>query len=60
MAWLKEGQGPDLPTGKGKRLIIVHAITRDGPLVTFDDDEYPIEEDSLKGVMSTLPTCEWI
>eukprot|EP00752_Nemacystus_decipiens_P011550 g10256.t1 len=36
-------------SGKGARAIIVHAITDDGPLVTLDDDGYPIEEGWFKG-----------
>lgn len=34
-------------TGKGKRLIIVHAITKDGPLVT-EKDGFPISEGRFK------------
>ena len=35
--------GTDWSTGKGKRLIILHAITEDGPLAERDEHGYPID-----------------
>ena len=39
----KEGNIVDRVTSKGRRLIMLHAITKDGPLVTRDDNGDPIE-----------------
>jgi len=42
----KDGNIVDRVTSKGRRLIMLHAITKDGPLVTMDDQPdggYPIE-----------------
>ena len=30
--------------GKGKRLIILHAITKDGPLITLDENDLPLDD----------------
>ena len=45
---------------KGRRLIIVHAITKDGAVVTRDSNGYPIEENSMKELTESLPTAEMI
>lgn len=56
-------------TSKGKRLIIVHAISKDGPLVIFQVDpdgnasEVPITEGGNGGqanVIQDTPTAEWV
>lgn len=42
-----ESKGSDLKrkTGKGRRLIILHAITKDGPLCELDDERgYPVDD----------------
>ena len=39
----KDGNIIDRGTSKGRRLIILHAITKDGPLVTNDAHGQPIE-----------------
>ena len=36
--------GSDRKTGKGRRLIILHAITPDGPLCERDDNGYPVDD----------------
>ena len=36
-------------SGKGRRLIILHAITKNGPLMEFDDDNVPIDDLKWKG-----------
>ncbi|CAN0240511.1 unnamed protein product, partial [Ectocarpus fasciculatus] len=49
--WFKSGEKSEHSTGKGKRLIIVHAITKDGPLVTWEGQEWgkhPIKEGWFK------------
>lgn len=46
-SWIKHGpDGARINRGssKGKRLVIIHAITKDGPLVTRDNDGVPINE----------------
>ena len=45
MSWVKEGEKAEVgrSTSKGKRLIIVHAITKDGPLSKKDDNGRPIK-----------------
>ena len=62
-SWTKEGTGGAIgrTSSKGKRLIFLHAITKDGPLVTRDNNNTPIVE----GGMSMEPmkeelTAEWI
>jgi transposase len=48
-------------TSKGKRLIILHAITRDGFIATIDPATgKPITENALTGDRSSQPTAEWI
>lgn len=41
--------GLDWSRGKGKRLVILHAITHDGPLCDRDEDGYPIDDLSWTG-----------
>jgi hypothetical protein len=48
-------------TSKGKRLIVLHAITRDGFITTIDPATgKPIIENALSGDRSSQPTAEWI
>ena len=42
---------------KDRRLVIVHAITKGGAVVTRDSSGYPIEENSMKGLTESLPTA---
>jgi hypothetical protein len=46
-------------TSKGKRLIILHAITRHGFLTT-EEDGFPIPEPALEGTRDSRPTAEWV
>ena len=53
--------GTEKTTSKGKRLIVLHAITKDGFLSKIDTESiFPIEEDGFTGGRSALPTAEWI
>ena len=45
---------------KGQRLILVHTITKDGPVAKRDESGYPIKEDAINGTTEELPTAEWI
>ena len=50
-SWLSkdpDGNIIDRTTSKGRRLIILHAITKDGPLITNDSEGIPIETLSWK------------
>ena len=48
-------------TSKGKRLIVLHAITREGFLTTLDvETAYPVEEPPLNSPKVPLETAEWI
>ncbi|CAN0315915.1 unnamed protein product [Scytosiphon promiscuus] len=50
-SWFKgEDNKTQFATGEGQRIIIVHAIDENGPLVTRDGDGFPIEEGWFKGV----------
>ena len=62
MSWIKK-DGPATvgrSTGKGKRLIIVHAITKNGPLAELDEDNEPIKEFSFEGESGEVLTCEMV
>jgi transposase len=48
------------PCSKGKRVIMVHAISKHGPVVTLDADGYPIVEGSLDGNGWGAVTAEMI
>ena len=58
-------------SGKGQRMIMVHAITKHGPLVTRDGDGFPIPEGPFKpkadgrgregpGNLCEVPTAEFL
>ena len=62
--WVKgegESQRQRPNSGRGQRLIIVHAITKHGPVVTRDANGNPVEENSLDGEnISAAKTAELI
>ncbi len=61
MSWVrKSDHGVEKTSSKGKRLIVLHAITTDGFVLMRDADNKPIEEFAIDGDMSPLPTAEWI
>jgi transposase len=61
-SWLDSSGFVSKPT-KGKRLIVLNAMTTDNFLVTRDAQGYPITEESMgkgAGAMKAVPTAEWI
>ena len=45
---------------KGKRLVVLHAITRDSFICQRDRDGYPIIERAFEGCRDQVKTAEWI
>ena len=53
--WNEDGVVPNRPRGKGSLMIIVNAITKDGPLLP-EGERYPVAE----WTTGPAPTCEMI
>jgi hypothetical protein len=60
-SWTKDGT-TGKTTSKGKRLVVLNAITMDDFVVARDAEGFPIKEESIKkgSVMDSVPTAEWI
>ena len=60
-SWTKDGT-TGKTTSKGKRLVVLNAITMDNFVVARDAEGFPIKEESIKkgSVMNSVPTAEWI
>lgn len=48
-SYIGDGKVLNKGSGKGRRLVILHAITKDGPLCERDDDGYPVTDLTWKG-----------
>jgi transposase len=60
--WQKEGKDAKSPSGKGKRLVILHAISTGDFVCEYIGDEsgMGIEEGGVKGIMQPENTAEWV
>ena len=61
VSWVKQGdRSVEKTTSKGKRLIVLHAITTDDFITTNDENGYPIAEGAFEGENVVMKTAEWI
>ena len=60
-SWVDETREVGKTSSKGKRLIVLHAVTMDGFVSEIDvDTERPVDEEALSGSKDPRNTAEWI
>ena len=61
MSWVKSGdRSVEKTTSKGKRLIVLHAITTEDFITMNDENGFPIAEGAFEGENVVMKTAEWI
>ena len=58
--WLAEGKGASTPSGKGKRLVIVHAISTDDFVCEYLDTGVGVSESGFQQKREQANTAEWV